>query len=101
MDLGLQGKKAIVVGGARGIGFAVAEVLAREGCDIALSARGEDSVKDAVASLSRYGTKVIGKAVNVRKADEYKEWLAWAIETLEGVDVVIPLTSAGSGIGSP
>lgn len=100
MDLGLQGKKAIVVGGARGIGFAVAEVLAREGCDIALSARGEDSVKDAVASLSRYGTKVIGKPVNVRKADEYKEWLAWAIEALDGVDVVIPLTSAGSGIGS-
>ena len=31
MDLGLQGKKAIIVGGARGIGFAVAEILAREG----------------------------------------------------------------------
>ncbi|MBC2669796.1 SDR family NAD(P)-dependent oxidoreductase [Novosphingobium piscinae] len=100
MDLGLQGKKAIVIGGARGIGYAVAEILAREGCDIALSARGEDSVKDAVAALSRYGTTVVGKAVNVKRADEYRDWLAWAIEALEGVDVLIPLSSAAGGIGS-
>ena len=66
MDLGLQGRKAIVVGGARGIGYAVAEVLAREGADVALSARGEDSVKDAVASLSRYGTRIVGRPVNVK-----------------------------------
>jgi len=100
MDLGLQGKKAIIVGGARGIGLAVAEILAREGCDVALSARGEDSVKDAVASLSRYGTKVVGKAINAKKPEDYKAWLAWAIEELDGVDVLIPLTSAGGGIGS-
>jgi 3-oxoacyl-[acyl-carrier protein] reductase len=100
MDLGLQGKKAIIVGGARGIGFAVAEILAREGCDVALSARGEDSVKDAVASISRYCTKVVGKAINAKKPEDYKAWLAWAIEELDGVDVLIPLTSAGGGIGS-
>ena len=84
MDLGLQGKKAIVVGGARGIGYAVAEILAREGADVAISARGEDGVKDAVAALSRYGTKVVGKPCNVKKADDYKAWLEWAIEALEG-----------------
>ncbi|RYE75501.1 MAG: SDR family NAD(P)-dependent oxidoreductase, partial [Oxalobacteraceae bacterium] len=55
MDLGLQGKKAILVGAARGIGMAVAETLAREGCDLAVTARSEDSVKDAVAHLKRYG----------------------------------------------
>ncbi len=100
MDLGLQGKKAILVGAARGIGMSIAEILAREGCDIAISARSEDSVKDAVASLGRYGTKVIGKPVNVRKADEYKTWLEWAIEELGGCDILIPLTSAGGGMGS-
>ena len=51
MDLGLQGKKAILVGAARGIGMATAEILAREGCDLAITARSEDSVKDAVADL--------------------------------------------------
>src|SRR3546814_19436960 len=72
MDLGLQGKKAIIVGAASGIGMATAEVLAREGCDLAITARSEDGVKDAIANLGKYGTKVIGKAVNVKKADDYK-----------------------------
>ena len=100
MDLGLQGKKAIVVGAARGIGMAVAETLAREGCDLAIAARSEDGVKDAVASLKRYGTNVIGKAVNVKKADDYKDWLNWAIDALDGCDVLIPISSAGGGLGS-
>ncbi|MDR7101293.1 SDR family oxidoreductase [Croceicoccus sp. BE223] len=100
MDLGLQGKKAILVGAARGIGYSVAEILAREGCDIALTARSEDSVKDAVAELSKYGTKVVGKPVNAKKADEYKAWFEWAIDELDGVDIMIPFTSAGGGMGS-
>jgi 3-oxoacyl-[acyl-carrier protein] reductase len=100
MDLGLQGKKAIIVGAARGIGMATAEVLAREGCDLAITARSEDGVKDAVADLKRYGTKVVGRAVNVRREEDYKAWLTWAIEELEGCDVLVPITSAGSGLGS-
>lgn len=100
MDLGLQGKKAILVGAARGIGMATAEILAREGCDLAITARSEDGVKDAVASLKRYGTNVIGRAANVKKPDEYRAWLEWAVETLGGCDILIPVTSAGGGLGS-
>ena len=100
MDLGLQGKKAIVVGGARGIGYTIAQILAREGCDIALTARSEDSVKDAVAELGKYGTNIVGRAVNVKNADEYREWLEWAGETLGGVDILIPISSSGGGLGS-
>jgi len=57
-------------------------------------------VKDAVANLKKYGTHVVGAAVNVKKADEYKAWLAQAIEQLGGCDILIPISSAGSGIGS-
>ena len=100
MDLGLQGKKAIIVGAARGIGMATAEVLAREGCDLAITARSEDGVKDAVANLGKYGTKVIGKAVNVKNADDYKAWLAWALDEMDGCDILVPISSAGGGMGS-
>ena len=100
MDLGLSGKKAIIVGGARGIGFAIAEVLAREGCDIAITARSEDAVKEAIANLRKYGTNIIGSAVDVQKADSYKKWLEETVEAMEGVDILIPISSAGGGMGS-
>lgn len=100
MDLGLQGKRAIIIGGARGIGYNTAQILAREGCDIALTARSEDSVKDAVAELGKYGTRIIGRPVDVRNPDDYREWMEWAIEELGGVDILIPFTSAGGGMGS-
>ena len=100
MDLGLAGKKAIVVGGARGIGYAIAEVLAREGCDLAISARGEDAVKDSVASLKRYDTRVVGGSTDVKKPEGYRTWLAEAVDQLEGCDILIPISSAGGGLGS-
>ena len=100
MDLGLAGKKAIIVGGARGIGFAIAEVLAREGCDLAISARSGDAVKDAVASLKRYDTKVVGGPVDVKKPDAYRKWIEKAVDQLGGCDILIPITSAGGGLGS-
>lgn len=100
MDLGLAGKKAIIVGGARGIGYAIAEVLAREGCDLAVSARSGDAVKDAVASLKRYDVRAIGAGVDVKKPDAYRKWLAKAVDQLDGCDILIPITSAGGGLGS-
>lgn len=100
MDLGLAGKKAIIVGGARGIGYAIAEVLAREGCDLAVSARSGDAVKDAVASLKRYDVRAIGAGVDVKKSDAYRKWLTKAVDQLDGCDILIPITSAGGGLGS-
>lgn len=100
MDLGLSGKRAIVIGGARGIGLCVAEILAREGADVVIGARGEDSVKDAVAALRRFGTRVEGRAVHVGRPEDYKAWLDWAVTAVDGVDILIPLTSAGGGMGS-
>ncbi len=45
MDLQLQGKKAIVTGGSRGMGKAIARQLAREGCDVAIGARTEGMLR--------------------------------------------------------
>lgn len=100
MDLGLSGKKALIIGGARGIGYAIAETLAREGCDLMIAARSEDSVKDAVANLRKYGTNVAGSAVDVQKAEDYKQWLEKVVEEMDGVDILVPISSAGGGMGS-
>ena len=61
MDLGLQGKKAIVVGGARGIGYAVAEILAREGAKIIAAARRRDALEALAGEIRRVSNANIRK----------------------------------------
>ena len=100
MDLGLKGKKAIVVGGARGIGYAIAELFAREGCDVAITARNDDSVKDAVANLRKYGTNIIGSGCDVSDGPAFTKWMQKADEDLGGCDILVPITSASGGLGS-
>jgi 3-oxoacyl-[acyl-carrier protein] reductase len=98
MDLGLKGKKAIVVGGARGIGRAAAEALLKEGVHVALGARSADSVKATVSELQKGGGKVWGQAVDVSKAEEYAAWLASAADALGGLDILVTMQSASGGM---
>jgi NAD(P)-dependent dehydrogenase (short-subunit alcohol dehydrogenase family) len=53
MDLGLKGRRALVTGGSRGIGFGVARQLAAEGCDLHLASRNADSLDRARKELQR------------------------------------------------
>ncbi len=65
MDLGLKGRKAVVTGGTRGIGRAIADLLADEGCDVAVCARNAEQVAQAVAELEAKGVKAFGQAVDI------------------------------------
>lgn len=56
MDLGLQGKTAVITGGSKGIGLACAKVLMAEGCDVVLVARSPDALESARAELAGPGT---------------------------------------------
>ena len=86
MDLGLQGKRAIVTGGTRGIGLAIAKTLMAEGASVAICARSADGVEEAVAEL---GGDAWGEAVDVANTDEYTAWLGRATEHLGGLDIFI------------
>jgi 3-oxoacyl-[acyl-carrier protein] reductase len=97
MDLGLKGKKAIVTGGKRGLGLATAQLLAKEGCDVAICARGD--VSEAVASISALGVKAYGEGIDAADGDAYKAWLAKAAEQLGGVDIFVHNMSGASGRG--
>ena len=98
MDLGLKGKNAIIVGGARGIGRAAAEILASEGANVAICARDQKNVDQAVASLSAKGIKATGAAVDVTDGDAYRAWVTAAGEELGGIDIFIGMASAGGGV---
>lgn len=68
MDFKLRGKLALVTGGSRGIGFAIAQGLAAEGARVALSARDEQQLGQAVERLRLAGGEAFGLAADVSEA---------------------------------
>ncbi len=94
MDLGLRGKKAIVTGGTRGIGRAIAEELAAEGCDVAICARNKQQIDEAVRELSRHVGKAWGGPVDVADTKALRAWVAAAAEVLGDIDVFVANVSA-------
>lgn len=89
MDLGLKGKNAVILGGTRGIGRAIADTLADEGANVAICARNMDQINAAVSALSAKGVKATGGSVDVTDGDALKAWIASAGEELGGIDILI------------
>jgi 3-oxoacyl-[acyl-carrier protein] reductase len=94
MDLGLRGRKAIVTGGSRGIGRAICELLAEEGCDVALCARGRAGIDEAAAALAGKGVRIFGGIVDVADTPALRAWVADAAEKLGGLDIFVANVSA-------
>lgn len=99
MDLRLEGQRALITGGSRGIGRAIAEALADEGCNIAICARGEDGVNAAVESLSGKGVTAFGQAVDVGDGNALNAWVTASAEALGGIDILVSNVSGPQGAG--
>ena len=94
MDLGLQGRKALITGGTRGIGRAIADLLADEGSDVAICARNEGQVTSAVEALTAKGVKAKGRALDVADGPELTSWQVDAAGELGGLDILVANVSA-------
>ena len=85
MDLDLSGKRAVVTGGSRGIGFAIADALAAEGTHIALLARDPDRLAAAAGRLRERGVRVLALSADTTDDKAVRTAIAQS-----------PRTSAGS-----
>jgi NAD(P)-dependent dehydrogenase (short-subunit alcohol dehydrogenase family) len=102
MDLQLTGKRAVVSGGSRGIGLAIADALAAEGADIAVVARNAEALAEAQRSLSRHGGRVIAKAADTGDDASVRQSIAEIVAELGGVDILVNTAAqAAGGPGAP
>jgi 3-oxoacyl-[acyl-carrier protein] reductase len=96
MDLGLQGKVAVVTGGSVGIGLAVAHALAREGVQLVLCARDEARVMEKAREIeAAHGVKAVGIAADVADARAVQRVLDGVEAAFGGADILI--NNAGTG----
>lgn len=97
MDLELHGRTALVTGGTKGIGRAVAFGLAAEGCDVAVCARTPDDVEQTVKELRATGIRAAGTAVDVTAPDGVERFVTASAEELGGVDLLV--ANVGATVG--
>lgn len=91
----LKGKNAIVTGGGRGLGKAVALILAKEGVNIGITGRNVENLKSTVEELKSLGVNAYHSAFDIAKESEVQTGIADLAKELNGIDILI--NNAGIG----
>jgi 3-oxoacyl-[acyl-carrier protein] reductase len=95
MDLALKGKVALVTGASQGIGKAIAMVLAEEGCNLAICARGKDRLEKSAKEIKAKGVSVLAVQADVGKAEDNKRFVSEAAAKFGRIDILV--NNAGTG----
>jgi 3-oxoacyl-[acyl-carrier protein] reductase len=99
-EMDLSGRTAIVTGGSKGIGYAVAEALARSGGNVLICARNEREVEEAARTLDGLGAgRVVGTACDMSRYEDVRRLVERAVEEFDGVDILV--NNAGVGRFGP
>lgn len=89
MELHLRGRRALVTGGSKGIGFAVARELAAEGANVAICARTAAEVEDAAAQLREMRVSVHAQTADVTDAAQVDDLVGRSAAALGGLDILV------------
>jgi 3-oxoacyl-[acyl-carrier protein] reductase len=101
LDLGLDGKVALITGGSDGLGYATAARLAAEGARVAICARRRERLEEAAAALRQgSGGEVVAVVADVASAEGCRRFVDEAVAAFGGVDILINNagTSAAKGL---
>ena len=100
MDLELNGKTAIVTGGSRGIGKAVARELANEGVDVAIVARAREALEQTAEELAEEtGRQIVPVVADTREDESVAAMVRQVVETLGRVDILVNSAAKPAGQG--
>lgn len=98
MDLGLQGRHAVVTGGSLGIGKAIARELAREGVDVAIVARSKERLETAARELeAETRRRIVPLSADVTNKEQVDRMVAQASERLGGLHILVNSGSPPGG----
>lgn len=89
MELNLAGRRALVTGGSKGIGLAIAEELVAEGADVAICARTAGEVEAAAARLRGSGQRVHHQVADVTDPQQVNDLVAATADALGGIDILV------------
>jgi len=99
VNFSVKDKVAIVTGGSKGIGRAIAITLAENGADIAIAARGREALDQTRADVEATGRRCIALSANLADEKEWKRLVDETIAAFGGVDILVNNAAADAGYG--
>lgn len=101
MDLQLQGRRALVTGGSRGIGLACTRQLAREGCAVALAGRDVTALEAAVGQIEADGGRAIMIEIDTSSDASVRTAVQAVVAGLGGIDILVNAAAKVAGQSAP